>query len=451
MKQINPLFSVFAVIVIPLWTSACAPIAQTIVPAAPCPTPEPFAVVSPAPARDASPLPPGRKQAAGATPSRDIVPTPPYNRQFLEALPAGPESCRPDGTAEDLGVYIYDLTEERELVSINADVPFQFASAFKGPALVYFLSSCRKYWDPSSAAWNEYFQDLQAARGVDYYVSADYRRALTQFLADPAGWKNAGSFFSNQQPMVNGMSGPMDTRYLILQKVHHMIAQSGNLAAAETLQFVFENCMDKKQAQTEEVECGGPNALTSFNAWFDAFAGISYEKGTPRRGLYEYDAVLVNGETLTLPTIGQKDMCASQTAILKCDPSLRAANTYTARDLFKFYAALDRLEDETLREAAFGLLKADEAGPARGPLKNLARAMHALAFSKNGSAFYSYGPVTADAGIVRYKGKSFVIVTLSYDALESLAALYGTYDASGTLVGEPGLIQILLEQVTASP
>ncbi len=445
MKRINPITAALAaVLALACSTVSCSPTAPATALPTPCPTPDLFA----------APPYPQPVPTKTAVPTRAAASPPDYSRPFLEALPAAPQSCRPDGTAEDIGVYIYDLTDDRELVSINADVPFQFASAFKGPALVYFLSSCRKYWDPSSAAWDEYFHDLEAARGMDYYTSPEYRQALAEFLSDPAGWKDADGFFADHRAIVNGMGGPIDTRYFILPKVHHMIAQSGNLSAADVLLFVFENCLQAEGAQVE-IECGGPNALTAFNAWFDEFAGLSYESGTPRRGLHRWDTVIEMGpygrRETTLTTFGLVDSCASQPAILKCNPSSRATNTYTPRDLFKFYSRLHRLENETLREAAFRLLKSDENGPARGYLKNLARNMRAIALGKNGSAYYSTGPIIAEAGIVRYKGKAFAVVTLSFNALESMTILYGSYDSDGEALGDPGLIQNLLEQYTTSP
>lgn len=382
------------------------------------------------------------------------TPQPDYSKQFLDALPANPDSCLPDQTADDLGVYIYDLKDERELVSINADVPFQFASAFKGPALVYFLSSCRQYWDPTSADWKEYFQNMEAAQNVDMFVSPEYEQALTEFISSPENWMKIGNFSAEHRHVVNGANGEIDTRYFVLEKVFGMIAQSSNIATADVLQFVFENCPAQEQTQVEST-CGGPNAITAFNAWFNVFSGTQYESGAPRRGLYSWDTVTQNGSNgpneIVLPTFGLKDECANQTATLKCDPAYTAFNTLTARDFFKFYHTLYNLDDEFLRETAFSLLKVDEPGPARGNLKNLARSMHAVAFSKNGHAFFTNGSINTDAGIVLYKGKAFVVVVLSFNALGPLTVLYGSYDSADNPVSDPGLIQNLLEQITTTP
>ena len=179
-------------------------------------------------------------------------------------------------------MYIYDLKEKRELVSINADVPFQFASAFKGPVLVYFLSACRKYWDPSDAGWKEYFRNLETARNIGYYVSPEYEKAVSEFLSDPENWKDIGDFFAEHRYTRNGAGGPIDTRYFVLEKVYGMIAQSSNAATADVLLFVFENCLDQEQIQVEP-RCGSLNAVTSFNTWLNGFAGIAYESESPRR------------------------------------------------------------------------------------------------------------------------------------------------------------------------
>jgi len=77
--------------------------------------------------------------------------------------------------------------------------------------------------------------------------------------------------------------------------------------------------------------------------------------------------------------------------------------------------------------------------------------MRAAALSKNGHAFFTNGSINSDAGILLYKGKAFVVVTLSFNALGPMATLYGSYDSAGNLVGNPGLIQNLLEQYTITP
>jgi hypothetical protein len=62
--------------------------------------------------------------------------------------------------------------------------------------------------------------------------------------------------------------------------------------------------------------------------------------------------------------------------------------------------------------------------------------------SKNG---YS-GFILADAGIMKVQGHFYIVVTLSYDAVNSMEALYGRYNASGDPAGNlKGLLQDLLE------
>ncbi|MBI5934215.1 MAG: hypothetical protein HY867_10945 [Chloroflexi bacterium] len=415
-------------------TLACAPTPAPDATPTPCPTPEPTAS-TPHPTADSTPR---------ATSTARVSP-PNHTEAFLSSLLLSDGSCHPQKTAEDIGVYIYDLTNDRALVSINADVPFQFASAFKAPAMVYFLSSCRHIWDSSDAAWQDHFHNLEAAENIEYYVSPEYQQLVSEFLADPRNWKNVGDFFSEHRYSLNGAGGDIDQRYFVLEKVYSMIAQSANLATADILQFTFENCVDASQLKIDEP-CGEANAINSFNAWFNQFSQIQYPDNTPLRGLYEYGSVLVNGEELTLPTHGQRDLCAVQTATLKCDPFSIAYNVYTPRDLFQFYDALYHLRDERLRDTALSLLQVDEAGPARGNLKNLARTIHAVSFSKNGQAFYNNGSIHTDAGIVRYKGREYIIVTLSFNALDSMIRLYGSFDSKGELVSDPGLIQNLLEE-----
>lgn len=428
-----------------LLTSACGTNARPADDATPVPTPCPTPTASPSPT--AAPTQP-------ATPTPRPLPLPDYTQRFLEAIPTSPESCHPDHTADDIGIYIYDLKAMRELVSINADEPFQFASAFKAPVLVYFLSSCRQYWDPSSPQWKEFFQNTEAAKHVEQFTSPEYEREVAEFISNPENWKEVGKFFAEHRHVINGAAGEIDTRYFILEKVYGMIAQSQNVATADVLLFVHENCPREEPLHIEPA-CGSANPITNFNAWFTDFSGIPYESGTPRRGLFRWDTVIQNtangSEEITLPTFGLKDLCASQTTILKCDPAYIASNVLTAGDFFRFYYSLYIMSDVRLRETTLDLLAVDEPGPARGYLKNMARAMHAIAFSKNGHAFFINGSINADAGIVRYKGHDFIIVTLSFNALGPMTTLYGSYDSAGNLVTEPGLIQTLLEEYTTTP
>jgi hypothetical protein len=78
-------------------------------------------------------------------------------------------------------------------------------------------------------------------------------------------------------------------------------------------------------------------------------------------------------------------------------------------------------------------------------LKNLAGRLGVRSMSKNGRASYSGKAIATDAGILSYRGKSYVIVTLSYNALESMDLLYGVYLNGIPVDEEKSLIQLLLE------
>ena len=54
--------------------------------------------------------------------------------------------------------------------------------------------------------------------------------------------------------------------------------------------------------------------------------------------------------------------------------------------------------------------------------------------------------VISDAGIIEYKDTSLIVVTLSFNARDSIRELYGKYDVNGDLVGAYGLIGNLLEE-----
>jgi hypothetical protein len=382
----------------------------------------------------------------GATPPAS---SPDYTSKFVQVLGTTSDSCLPDRTKDDIGIYIYDLENDRELVSINADTPFQFASAFKGPVLVYFLSSCRKYWDTSSPEWNDYFRDKESARNIDWYTSDAYKRIIIDHISDVNNWDNIATFFANNTVQESGVAGIIDKRYFVLNQVYKMITKSSNPATADVLRFVYDNCQQEKQVVIDK-SCGSPNAINAFNAWFDDFAQIRYAPGEKRRGLYQWDVILEKGpngkdvETV-LSTNGLKDNCATQTARLNCSEDGGATNVLTARDFFKFYYILYHLDDERVKNTAFNILKIDLAGPARGNLKYLGQRMQAETMSKNGYAFFEYDSIIADAGIINYRGTEVIVVTLSFNAQDSMKTLYGTYNSKGTATGSPGLIEGLIE------
>ena len=253
----------------------------------------------------------------------------------------------------------------------------------------------------------------------------------------------------DNRPFVYGESGPIDKRYFILHQVYSMVTESSNQAAGNVLNFVFRNFLAGKYQS--EAACGGPNALTEFNAWFNNFAGIKYGASEVRRGLYYWDTLVSRDEKgnpleQEMPTFGLADICAFKQANLSCASELTAVNVYTPRDLFQFYYALFHLQDHRTREVSLEILGITPDDLSRGYLKNLAVTIGAEAMSKNGRASYSGEAIMTDAGILRYQGKSYVIVTLSYNAVDAMEMLYGSYLESGFPVNDKkGLIQLLLE------
>lgn len=435
---------VFFACLISVLAASCGSATQTPVPQTPSPT-------------STSTCTPTAEPTATPTDAATSTPTPvpvDYSRELLSALPAADDSCLPDKTEDDLGIYVYDLSQSRELVSINADVPFQFASAFKGPVLVYFLSQCKQYWDTTSPEWDAYFTDLEAARNIPYYASPEYKALLASHFADPANWANVEAFFDAQRFVQNGAESAIDKRYFALSKVYAMAARSNNYATSEVLQFVFERCQPVNPKTSVNDSCYSPNAVSQFNAWFEQFAGIEYQAGEARRGLFKWDTVLekdprgVSYEAVMV-TYGQKDQCVTQTARLNCSAT-PGSNVWSAQDLFKFYNALYRLEDASVRRAALAMLAIDEAGPARGNLKNLARKMGAISMSKNGHAHFILGSINADAGIFYYQNRPFVVVVLGYDAQPSLSLLYGDYDPNGAPLTDISLIRDMLDKYLAA-
>jgi len=372
-----------------------------------------------------------------------------YNQAFLEALGTDPESCLPDKTSRFVGVYIYDLEDERALVSINADTPFQFASAFKGPLLTYFLESCQQIWNPVDPNWETYALETAPQDKSNWYQSRAYRQKLTDQIYNPAGWGGIELFSVDNRPVINGETGPIDTRYFILHQVYNMVTESNNVSAGNVLNYVYENCVEVEP--NSEAACGGPNALTEFNAWFNRFAGIETPMNETRRGLYSWDKLLEKNENgifkeVEMPTNGLTDTCAMTRASLACDSELTAVDTYTPRDLFRFYYALYHLPENRIRKTSLDVLGVLPTGISRGYLKNMASTLGVRSMSKNGRAEYSGEAIMTDAGILSYGGKSYVIVTLSYNAVDAMETLYGSYLAGGIPASEDeSLIQLLLE------
>ncbi|MDD2922121.1 MAG: hypothetical protein PHQ36_07525 [Anaerolineales bacterium] len=376
---------------------------------------------------------------------------------FLSALPGADAGCLPDKTEDDLGVYIYDLSVNQELISINEDAPFQFASAFKAPVLVYFLSRCKKYWDPESPAWDSYIADIEAANNIERYVTPEYRDQVAQYVADVNNWGDMERFFAANRFDANGVEDPIDQRFFVLGKAYSMITRSNNFSTGDILRFVYDNCQPEESAArlSSTRDCYQPNAISQFNLWFNEFSNIEYRDDEIQRGLFKWDVVVeddANGKPyeVTLPTHGLKDKCASQTARLGCVSDIYGKNVWTARDLFKFYKALAYFDDDRARAAALGILAIDKEGPARGNLKNLARKMGATSMSKNGHARFVHGSINTDAGIFYYRDVPFIVVTLGYDAQSSLSLLYGDYASDGSPLTDRSLIRDLLDAYLAS-
>ncbi len=429
----------FLNLIMPILLSSCGVRAPTLS------TPTATLTCTPTQTRAPSPTSP---------PTITLTPTPlstEYNPRFLSALPSAAESCLPNKTQNDLGIYIYDLNRNQELISINVDTPFQFASAFKGPVLVYFLSQCKKYWDTQSPEWNAYFENPANARDVAYYSSVEYKALLVEPLSNVGAWDNIESFFDANRFVENGVPRGIDDRYFILSKVYSMTTRSNNRAAGEVLQFVFENCQPQSGAEIFSAsDCYQPNAVSQFNLWFDKFSGIEYPLSQARRGLFKWDVVIEkdasgNPYESKMATYGLEDACVTQTAQLSCSESA-GANAWTAKDFFKFYNTLYRLVDSRIRNAALGMLMIDNASPARGNLKNLARKMGAVSMSKNGHAYFIHGSINTDAGIFYYQNTPFIIIVLGYDAQSSLSLLYGDYNSAGDPLTDPSMIQDLLEE-----
>jgi hypothetical protein len=422
-------------------------------PSLPATTSSPLPTITPSLTH--TPIPP----SATPTPVPTPTPTPPsptitsttnYNRPFLEAIGVNASSCLPDQTQNDIGIYIYDLDNDQELVSINPDVPFQFASTFKGPLLVYFLSRCDKVWNTQSPDWEPYFQDISSVNGIDWYVSEPYKQNLIEHISTAENWNNVGSFLAENRASIGELEGPIDQRYLILDDVYSMVAKSNNTAAGQVLAFVYDECLGDQTKQAEE-QCGGSNAITEFNTWFNEFTGIEYTENELRRGMFDWNVILWeddegNSHEEKMVTAGLKDICALRHTSLDCSIEHTAVNVFTPRDLFQFYYSLFHLDNEQVKNAALSILKADEPGMSRGFLKNMARKMNAVAMSKNGYAAETHGSVITDAGILNYQEHSYVVVTLSYNALESMKILFGYYNLAGDPTGNvTGLIQELLE------
>ena len=440
------IFSYQKVVLIP---GLCLALAYLLFSLSACePSPSTAPTPAPVPTKTPTPVPPTQR----AIPTPSLTPSSPpltYNQAFLEALGTDEESCLPDKTSGFVGVYIYDLDEDRELVSINADTPFQFASAFKGPVLTYFLESCQQIWDPNDPAWETHALETAPGHESNWYQSKEYRQKLADQIYNAGGWGEIETFSFENRPIADAEAGPLDKRYFILHQVYNMVTESNNISAGDVLNYVFDHCLEKEE--NNEAACGGPNALTRFNAWFNRFAEIETRMNEPQRGLYNWDTLLMQTEEgklqeLEMPTAGQKDSCVTARASLSCVSDQIAVNAYTPRDLFRFYYALYHLPENRIRKTSMDILGVHPSGISRGYLKNMAATLGVRSMSKNGRAAYSGKSIVTDAGILSHGEKSYVIVTLTYNTVEAMEKLYGYYLENGTLVHEENsLIQSLLE------
>ena len=370
-----------------------------------------------------------------------------FNSLVLSDIGTSTDSCLPEDTNEGIGIFIYDLDNQRELVSINADIPFQFGSAFKAPLLVYFLSSCRQYWDVNSSIWQDQFLQQKESNDQSWYSSQEYEQLLKEFFSDIHNWGEIQSFTDQNLIQYNDKVTSVDRRYDILEQVYRMVTESNNIAAGNVLNFIIENCKDTQPHEIEQ-KCGGSNAITEFNYWFNNFSNIEYLDNEMHRGLHSWDTItIVDGNGIKsetrMPTYAIEDSCALQGAFIGCSNSTYVNNAWTARDLFGFYRSLYFLDDESVRTTAFDILKVDIQGNSRGYFKNLSRKLGTVSISKNGFDGY----LLVDAGIINVYDKDFIVVTMSYNALNSMNELYGQYDNSGEPSnGFNGLIEDILRQ-----
>jgi hypothetical protein len=390
------------------------------------------------------------------SPSNDfqVSPTPceinvDFNSLVLTEVGTNTNSCLPEQTDEGIGIYIFDIENQKELVSINSDIPFQFGSSFKSPLLVYFLSNCKQYWDISSSVWQDFFL-IQDGINIDpWYSSPEYEQIIKDYLSDVNHWGEIKNFAEQNLIQFADKVTSLDQRYDILEQAYRMVTESNNIAAGNILNFVFENCKSQEIHETV-LNCGGSNPITEFNYWFNAFSNIDYKDNETRRGLHSWDTItIVDGNGIKsetrMPTYALKDACALQGAFIGCSTTDYVNNSWTARDLAGFYQSLFNIDDLTVKETAFKILKVDKEGNSRGLLKNLSRKLESVSISKNGFDGYTL----VDAGILEYHEKNFIVVTMSYSALKSMNMLYGQYNLSGEPTGEmEGLIeQILLQEI----
>ncbi len=299
-----------------------------------------------------------------------------YNQLFLDIIGNG-SNCHPLGLENEIGILIYNITDDEILVSIQEDQQMPIASTFKGPLLMYTLLNM----DP------EIYQTVP----VELW---DYRKDAPEEYNDflKENW--------------------------ILNRLYDMIVYSSNSATGDVFYYVDRNTPND-----------GLNALEQFNEWSREVIGIEDIVVTDYYNEVEFQRH--NGSGMDKwnygRTKGVEDSSFYYRQVeLQCKKTSSYSNLYSPNDLAKFYLWLYNDAPENVRRTSFELLS-KVVPENQNYLETLAFNLGGQPVSKGG--YFGYPGFTncarADAGLVLLPdGPTYLIVTTSVNSGDLFPEIY---------------------------
>lgn len=260
-----------------------------------------------------------------------------------------------------IGLVLYDLTNARLITAHAPENLLPVASAFKGPALMYFMDTV----DP--AVWSRV--------PVAYWVAPRAEDVPEAYRDD---WRRHQS---------------------ILQALYRMVVISDNPATGRVLSYAARLA-------------GRDDPLAMFNDWARERVGISQLSALTawshgiEAGMSTSDRRYAD---MTTPINGQQ---------------VRFDNMMTPRDLGLFYVwMLSRMSGDHLRACRDVLFTIHDNRPAN--LKRLGLDLGGRPYGRNGSLILEAGTVITDAGLIDLPDdRRYLLVTLTLGAPETVPTLF---------------------------
>ncbi len=270
-------------------------------------------------------------------------------------------------------VPVGDSANDMSEAGFNQDVQLYVASAFKGPVAIYFFENV------SDQVWRnvpiQYWNVKDASK-----IPAKYQDAWTQYHA-------------------------------ILYDVYQMTVYSQNESTGDVLQYVYDNTPQNQN---------GDNAIVAFNNWSQQSVGVSADSG-----LYLWWAGKTNVKGLQDNRYGSRKFYYGGKWLLP-------TNTYSARDLAKYYVHLaTQGHDLGYYDMATELLSTLAEGE-QSMIEYFAHKQGIQEASKDGfvgpTSDYSDGYyISTDAGLLTLpSGAQYAVAFMTFDSGDLLAFTIST-------------------------